>query len=589
MTARFSQFKDIKLLAAELPQRRRTQLLLVLAIMLSGAFAEFVTLGAIVPFIHIMSDPAGFLQDRQGGLVGGLMSGQTEQQARLTLTLLFMGALLLAGTIRVLITWSTAKFAMRIGYDLTSTVYRNIIQQDYSFHLSNSSAELLGSLQKINVFAAGVVQPVMQAISAAITSVFIVAALVVINPVVATSAFLIILGLYLLIYLIVQPFQRQNGVVIAWSQSQRMRLVQEAFGGIRDIIINGLRGFYIGRFSGIENDLRNRMASNIVLSNVPKSIIETLLLAIASLAIYFHSSASGDFSSILPTAAAFALGMQRMLPYMQLAYRGRAQMTANAASTSDVRNFVSMKAPKPPADRWTDIAFDCDLRLEGVGFSYGTEGAPVLSDITFQIPKGAFVGITGQTGSGKSTLVDLIMGLQLPGSGTINVDGIALSRSNLGAWRSRIAHVSQSVFLVEGTIRENIALGVAQADIDEDRLEDVIRRAELTTVVADLADGLDTAVGERGARLSGGQRQRIGIARALYLNRDVVVLDEATSALDNATQTKVMANIRSMDQHVTILSITHRLDTLQGCDFIIHLEKGRLASTTAPDAPAPLS
>ena len=574
-----TQFRDLLAVLRRLPSRRRKQFFLILGLMLLGALAEFVALGAVVPFMSVMADPAAFLARQQAGWRLDIVGEVDADRARVILTIGFLVVVVLAGGMRVLVSWITVRFSMLVGYDLSITVYRNLVREDYAFHLNRSSAELIGAMQKINIFAQGVLTPVMQALTAVVTVTFIIAALLIINVTVAVTTFGLILMLYLTLQFFFQPIQRRNSVTIAAAQSEKVRLVQEGFGGIRDIIVNGLHAFYINQFGTVEHALRGRQAENMFLSNAPKVIVETCLLVLAAAALYVLSGDLNNLTAILPTAVAFALGLQRMLPYMQLIYRGRAQITGNAAATSDVLGYLDMTRPLAVSKaRGQPVDFRRAIELYKVSFRYGAEGAYALEDITLSIPKGSFVGITGKSGSGKSTLVDIIMGLQTPETGTLRVDDLVIDQTALPSWRSHIAHVSQSVFLIEGSIRENIALGVPTAEVDEARLQDVIRLSELTHVVAQLNEGVHTTVGERGARLSGGQRQRIGIARALYLNRDVLVLDEATSALDSDTQDKVMANIRALERGVTIISVTHRLNTLTGCDMILEFDKGRVKS-----------
>lgn len=570
-----SQIDDLKKIVFVLPRRRRQQFLAMLFLMLCGAIAEFVTLGAVVPFISIMGDPLTFFEKVSGTIAGGMLSDMNVSEARLALTAIFVALLVIAGTIRIVISWLSTRFAMAIGNDLSMTVYRNILDQSYSFHLNTPSADLLSSMQKINLFSTMVLIPLMQSTTALVTSVFIVAALLLVNTELTLLILVLTGSLYLVINFSLQPVLRRNSVDIAQGQSEKIRLVQEGVGGIRDIIINGLRDFYLNRFAIVEGRLRRRQTVNIFLTNVPRYFVETALLVVTTVVVYFVSRESGELSTILPTAAAFALGLQRILPNMQLIYRGRALISANSGSISDVRRFADMKSPRIDVAQRLQLRFDTELALQDVSFRYPGQTEDVLDSVNLRIAKGSFIGITGETGGGKSTLVDLIMGLQLPLSGRVLIDGVMLEEVNIASWRSRIAHVPQSIFLVDGTIGENIALGIDLGELDNARLEEVVMRAELGELIASLPGGLNARVGERGVRLSGGQRQRIGIARALYLNRDVLVLDEGTSALDSDTQRKVMGNLRDYMSGITVISITHRVDTLVNCDEIIRVEKGK--------------
>lgn len=568
--------RDIATIVGLVPGPRRRQLALLIGLMLLGALADSFTLGAIVPFVSIMSNPAAFAREGLGGVLGTHLSSMPIETQRLLLTGVFIAALIVAGVLRSAVTWASGRFAMLVGHDLGNQVFRNIVRQDYKFHLNDTSANLLAVIQKVQVFPPNVLVPITQATAALITSTFIVIALLIINPAIALSAILSFLFLYMIIAFAFSPIQRKNSFEIAALQPEKARLVQESVGGARDIIVNDLGQFYETKFDLVERTLRLRMADNLFMGQAPRYFVETALLVLMSIVVFVAARHSGDITPLIGTAAAFALGLQRMLPNLQLVYRGWAQISSNAGSTRDIVTYVNLAPPASASLPIREISFGDAIRLDDLSFRYSEGAKLVLSDISIDIGRGQFIGITGKTGSGKSTLVDIIMGLHLPTGGRILIDNEALSDDTLTSWRRNIAHVAQSVFLVEGSVRENIALGVAREEIDEALLQEVVKLAALDTVIPELGDGLDTAVGERGARLSGGQRQRIGIARALYLNREVLVLDEATSALDEQTQTRVMENIRSLRASMTIIAIAHRLETLRSCDRIIRLDKGRI-------------
>ncbi len=571
-------FRDIKTITSLIPRPRRRQFMLLVCLMVMGALADTFTLGAIVPFISIMSDPAAFTSSEIGGYVAPLVAGMTLETQMLLLTGIFITTLLVAGLLRAVITWSSGRFAMRVGQDLGNKVYSNIVRQDYSFHLNTSSSKLLAAVQKIQVFPQNVLVPATQAITSLVTSLFIITALLIINLTMALSALAAVVILYGLVVAVFNPIQRRNSFFIARIQPEKARLVQEGVGGARDIIINDLSGFYERLFDKVEHGLRSRFATNLFLAQVPRYFVETTMLVLVAVVVYLAAANTGDISSLMATAAAFALGLQRILPSMQMVYRGWAQISSNAGSMEIMVKYLELEPPPVSTGADAAISFERDIRLSAMDFSYSEDAKPVLKGLNLTIARGEFIGLTGRTGSGKSTLVDIIMGLHLPTGGEMLIDGVALSQVTLADWRRRIAHVPQAVFLVEGSIRENIALGVNPQDVDEALLAKVVELAELEPVVAALDAGLETTVGERGARLSGGQRQRIGIARALYLSREILVLDEATSALDEATQTRVMANIRSSRAGMTVVAIAHRLETLTACDRIIRLDRGKIAA-----------
>jgi ABC-type multidrug transport system fused ATPase/permease subunit len=297
------------------------------------------------------------------------------------------------------------------------------------------------------------------------------------------------------------------------------------------------------------------------------------MVLIAGLAVMM-ARGEGGIAAALPVLGALALGAVRMLPLLQLVYNGWTQVAGNLHNMLNVLDVLDQPMPQAEHLRQKSgqpLPFSREIVLEKLGFSYHEGGKPVFEGLDLTIPRGSRVGIVGKTGSGKSTLTDLIMGLLEPTEGTIRVDGEALTPANVTRWQARIAHVPQAIYLSDGTIAENIAFGVAPAEIEIERMRTAARQAAIADFFETLPQGYETIVGERGVRLSGGQRQRIGIARALYRNADVLVFDEATSALDNETETAVMEAVYCLDRNLTVLIIAHRVSTLRRCDRTLHL------------------
>jgi ABC-type multidrug transport system fused ATPase/permease subunit len=281
---------------------------------------------------------------------------------------------------------------------------------------------------------------------------------------------------------------------------------------------------------------------------------------------------------------ALALGAQRLVPLMQQVYAGWAATQSAGPMLSDIVAILRLPTtPQLAVPRdGARLAFRRDIVFRRVGFTYPGAGRPALEAVDLVVKKGARIGIAGRTGSGKSTLMDMLLGLLSPDRGEIAIDGVVLTDANRAAWQARIAHVPQAIHLSDASLAENIAFGVPPEAIDMARVVAAAEQAELGEVVAALPDRYDTPVGERGVRLSGGQRQRVGIARALYKRADVLVFDEATSALDTETEAAVMQAISRLDRHLTIILIAHRVSTLEGCDSILTLEAGRVRTSSAP-------
>jgi ATP-binding cassette subfamily B protein len=302
------------------------------------------------------------------------------------------------------------------------------------------------------------------------------------------------------------------------------------------------------------------------------------LSMIAALSYYLVRQPEG-LEKALPLLGVLALGAQRMLPSLQQAYAAWAGIKGNQASVQDAITLLQQPMPQLKSEASVDLAFRCEIRLGAVTFLYQPALAPVFNGLELTIRKGERVGIIGATGSGKSTLMDLILGLLEPSCGVLEVDGAKINSSTRRAWQSHIAHVPQAIYLADSSVEENIAFGIPPEEIDGDRVREAARQAQISDLIESMPNGYRSMVGEHGVRLSGGQRQRIGIARALYKRADVIVFDEATSALDNETEKSVMDAIGVLNPDLTVIIIAHRLSTLRKCDRIVELGNGRVLRT----------
>jgi ATP-binding cassette subfamily B protein len=325
--------------------------------------------------------------------------------------------------------------------------------------------------------------------------------------------------------------------------------------------------------------LRRAQGDNVFIAQSPRFAMEALgMVLIAALAYVLSHQAHGA-TTVLPVLGALALGAQRLLPALQQGYAAWASMAGSHASLAATIELLDQPLPVEllsPAP--APLPFRNAIRFRNVRFRYSSDGPWVLDGLDLTIPQGARIGLVGGTGSGKSTTLDLLMGLLVPTEGEVMVDGQVVTGSLARAWQRTIAHVPQSIYLADTTMAENIAFGVPRAEIDLERVRDAARQAQIADFIESRPEGYDAHVGERGVRLSGGQRQRIGIARALYKRASVLILDEATSALDNETERSVMQAIEGLQRNLTILLIAHRLSTVRHCDTIAELEHGRIVA-----------
>ncbi|MEW9613615.1 ABC transporter ATP-binding protein [Shinella sp. S4-D37] len=505
-------------------------------------------------------------------------SARAPGEVLFALTALFACAVLGAGIVRLVLLWASQKFVYGISYELGVKLYADTLHQPYAYHIRRNSSDIVASINKVQLVTNEVLAPLMTATVAAVLATFIVTGLIVIDPAVALSAG----GGFVLTYLVISFATRRrlqrNSVIIARTQGERVKAMQEGLGGIRDVLLDRSQPVFVEAYEHAEAGFRDARAVNALFGNAPRFLVEAAGAVLIALVAVSMAGRPGGIVAAIPVLGALALGAQRLLPLIQQIYHGWAYATGNRQNLLDV--VALLERPVPEAARAaTALSYREAILLTGVGYAYESGRTRALSGIDLTIPKGARIGIAGKTGSGKSTLMDILIGLLEPTEGEMRIDGVRLSSENRAAWQKNIAHVPQAIFLADASVAENIAFGVKREEIDHDRVRRAAEQAELADVIAKLPEGYDTRVGERGIQLSGGQRQRIGIARALYKQASVLVFDEATSALDADTESAVMGAVERLDRTLTILMIAHRLSTLEGCDRVVRLEEGRVVAT----------
>lgn len=569
--------RDYKRIWRALSERRRKQMYWLFLLMLVSALAELISLAAVLPFLALMADPSKaqkyeILQRTFTNLGWG-----APEDLRLIFAILFSIAALTAALVRLGLTWSTARLTFGIGHDLGCKLYERTLYRPYSYHVSHNTSQVLGGLAKVDMIVVQALMPVLQVFSASIISVFIVTALLMIDTAVALVAILGFGAIYMVISVTLRRRLKEGGRRNSVAQNERLRSMQEGLGGIRDVLIDAAQPVYVEKFSRIDQCMRKEQASANFLGQAPRYLIESVGMVLIAALAYLLSLQSDGLTAALPTLGALALGAQKLMPLLQMIYLGWTRVQNSRVAMKDVLDLVEAREGDVRNDcEGSPLEFRKDIVLSNVCFRYHAEGPDVLHDLNLTIPKGARIGFIGTTGSGKSTAMDLIMGLLAPSSGSIEVDGVSITSLTRRAWQSRIAHVPQSIYLSDASVAENIAFGVPRDQIDMGRVRDAAQQAQIAQFIECMPDGYNSVVGERGTRLSGGQRQRIGIARALYKRAGVLVFDEATSALDTETEASVMSAVEAQSGRMTVLMIAHRLGTVRNCDFIVQLENGRV-------------
>ena len=364
-----------------------------------------------------------------------------------------------------------------------------------------------------------------------------------------------------------------NSKSIAKNSNNVIKNIQEGVTGIKEILLSNTQSFFSNKFKRVESSLRNAQADNSFIAFSPRYIMETIGIVVIVILAYFIND-MGNLGSEITLLGMLALTAQRLLPLVNQAYYSYTSIRGEQVSLEDVLNLLSQSEMKKSLNE-SKINFDKNINISDIYFSYNSSKL-ILDSINLEIPKGSKVGLVGETASGKSTLADVLAFLLMPNKGKILVDGNPLDESNYKSWQRKISYVSQSIFLNDNTIKENIAFGEKPNQIDMDKVVKASSMSQLQKSIDSLPDGYNTIIGEKGLKLSGGQRQRLAIARALYRNSSLLILDEATSALDTSTETAVMESIMSLDKSITMFIIAHRITTLRECDIIIELRNGKI-------------
>ena len=563
-------------------RRRRYQFMLMFGLTLASSIAEVVSLGAVLPFIGILTQPEKvFNSPLMVGVVQALGIASAADLV-LPLTAAFALVAIVAAGLRLLLLWVSIRLANVTGTDLSIEVYRRTLYQPYRVHVARNSSEIIsGITQKVGA-ATSILMSIVTIATSMVLFTAILLTLFAIDPMVATVAVMSFGISYGIIVLKTRQQLVRNSQCIVQEQTQVVKALQEGLGAIRDILLDGAQAVYSGVYRKAILQLQRSWIENTYINQAPRFAMESLGMVLIAALAYALTHKAGGVRAALPVLGMLVLGAQRLLPLLQQLYGNWSVIAGSHAALIDVLDLLNQPLPEDvyqPAP--APLEFQDTIRFDNLYFRYGDDDDWVLDGINLTIYKGSRVGFVGSTGSGKSTLLDILMSLLEPTQGKVLIDGQHLSNELLRMWRQTVAHVPQSIFLADTTITENIAFGVPPERIDLDRVRQAAGQAQIAEFIESCPEGYGAFVGERGIRLSGGQRQRIGIARALYKQATVLIFDEATSALDSTTEEAVMSAIDNLSGELTILIIAHRTTTLRHCDTIVQLERGQIVGQTS--------
>jgi len=580
-----SMFKLLSGIKSHIGRRRIYQYVMLFFLTIIGAIAEVISLSAIIPFIGVLTNPSEIFSYELVSANAEILGIYKPEDMLLPLTIIFSVAAIMAGIMRLILLWVGIKIGNSTGADLSTKVFKIALNQPYSIHIDRNGSEIIsGITQKVSA-ATGVLVSFVIIVTASILFISILTTLIVIDPTVALTVALTFGSFYFLIAWFTRSKLKKNSKKQAEEHTNGIRIIQEALGSIRDIIIGRLQDVYCSVYDKSIRSLQRSRGENSFINQAPRFIMESLGIVMIAVISYTLSVNSDSTSLILPTMGALALGAQRLLPLLQQIYGNWSVIKGSQAQLIDVLNLLdaSIDVSNNNNNNSNQISYQNNISINDVSFKHKGEEIYILKNINLVIEKGTSLGIVGVTGSGKSTLMDLLMRLINPCEGIISVDNQNITEKFKKAWQRNIAHVPQDVFLIDATIMENIAFGVPKDQINIDRVKVAASRAEIASYIENEPLKYDAIVGEGGVKLSGGQKQRIGIARALYKNANVLFLDEATSALDSQTEKVVIKSLESTNNNLTLIMIAHRIGTLQYCDNIVKLDKGSIVFSGSYD------
>ena len=563
-----------------LDRRERGRFLLLLLMILVMGMLDVVGVASILPFLAVLANPEVIYEN---AYLSGLYQFFDFPHDRAFL--IFLGAsvfvlVVVSLAFKTLTMYALMRFSTMRTYSISSRLLAGYLSRPYVWFLRRHSADLGKSiLSEVDHVTGSSILPAMRLIADATVLLALALLLLLVDPMTVIAALALLGGAYLLVYFSVSPLLARIGEIRVRANGERYQTVHEAFGGIKDVKLIGLENAYANRYQAPAWRFARVSAAGNIIQTLPRHILEAVAFGgILMLVLVLLFRSEGSFQQIVPVVGLFAFAGIRMFPLMQQVYGSFSALRFGRYALDAVHKDFSENAAAFVSEAVGPLVampLARELELRNVQFTYPAAHKPALRGLSLSICANTTIGLVGGSGAGKTTAVDVILGLLVPDSGALLVDGVEVSETNRRGWQRAVGYVPQQIFLTDDTVAANIAFGVPPEQIDMVSVERAARIAELHDFVTrDLSLGYDTEVGERGVRLSGGQRQRIGIARALYHDPGLLVLDEATSALDNLTEQAVMDAVHNLAGAKTIIMVAHRLSTVAGCDELFLLSEG---------------
>ncbi len=569
-----------------LPATDRRQFYTLMAMMVMMGVLEVVGIGSLLPFMAVITDMDSAIENKYLRYIYNFFAFESSSNFAAFLGSAVLVIFIARNAFFTLAHWFTARFTTAWQHHISVKLLRKYIYQPYSYFVSKNTLDLKRRVfYETSRLVNGVIIAGIQVFAKSVIAFFIILLLIAINPVVAMYVGLSLGGSYLLLYMLVYRklnwLSNQAGEV----RTKQFKIVGEAFEGIKEIKLSGKEDSFINHYATFSRNNASLEAVSRSISSLPKYGIETIAISGIMLFIVYLIINDQDIAAWVPLLSVYILSGYRMLPALQGVFSGVTRIRFNLTTLDALyKDFTSLAIPgsgHPPAGEIHNREFHFrSAALKNVDFCYPESTTEVISKLDLVIESKTTVGMVGPTGSGKTTIVDIILGLLTPVGGSFSINDVLITEANIRDWKQKIGYVPQKIFFLDDTVAKNIAFGFHEEEISQVDLETAAKTANLHDyIVNELPNGYQTVIGQRGIRLSGGQQQRLGIARAVYPKPELLVLDEATSALDGVTELIVMEAIQKLSHKMTIIIIAHRLNTVKNCDIIHYIDKGSIISS----------
>ena len=567
-------------------ERKSAGLLLIMTLIM--ALLDMIGVASIVPFMAVLTNP-GLIESnfilKEMFQFSNIFGVENNQQFLFALGILLFILLVVSLSFKAFTIYVQVRFVLMREYSIGKKLIEGYLYQPYIWFLNRHSADLgKAILSEVNTIIGNGIKPLIELISKSIVTITLIILLIIADPKLALIVSISFSVVYGLIFYLIRSYLIQIGKKRLKNNQLRFTTVNEAFGAAKEIKVGGLEKTYIDNFSNSAKIFAKTQSSLSIVSQLPRFFLEAIAFGGIMLIILYKMTLTGSFSNALPIISLYVFAGYRLIPALQQIYASFTKLTFVGPSLDKLHDDLKNLGSFNKNQNQGRLSVKNAITLKNIHYNYPSTSRTALTNINLTIPAKSTVGLVGATGSGKTSTVDIILGLLEPQKGILEVDGQTITKKNLRSWQRSIGYVPQNIFLTDNTVAGNIAFGVEPNDINQDLVENAAKIANLHNFVKDeLPKQYQTKIGERGVRLSGGQRQRIGIARALYHKPQILILDEATSALDNQTEKAVMDAVNNLGRNLTIILIAHRLNTVKNCDIIFKLHRGQLVGKGSYD------